>query len=587
MAFFSVGLNLFQYLFENMHLSMTSSANGMTNFMGTSYVLSLLGGFISDTWLSRFTTLRISALIELLGLSVMALSASLPAMRPPPCVHLQDACQEAHGFQKIVLFVALYLIAIGSGGMKSNLPALGAEQFNDQDPNEQRELSNYFNWFFLSFIAGTCLAVTVAVYIQDNVSLAWGFGMLPVVLLMGVLVVSAGSRFYKSREHGVSPLTHIARVLVAAIRNRNLPPCSNTMLFEMKDEETGTKSCKIAHTEQFRFLDNAANKSAAEADPGSQPSSWKLCTVTQVEEVKSVIKILPIFASSILINCVLAQMQTFSLAQGRTMDRRIFGNFEIPPASMSFIPLAVMIVLLPLYDKFFVPFARRLTGQANGLSHLQRIGVGLFLSIFCMAVAALVETKRLKVVADHNLLDFPNQRVPMTVSWLVLQFLIFGIADIFTFPGQMEFFYSQSPPGMRSMATSLSFVSEAMGYFFSSVLVAVVDRITRRGSHKHGWLLNNLNRSKLHYFYWTLAAISLVNFLHYLFWAWWYKYREVLSIPPVVIPPVSIPPATQVLTEDSKIIFPARNLPHIDVPPNLLPRESALFLARYHSFKLS
>ena len=48
-----IAVNLVTYLTGVMHLGNAASANTVTNFMGTSFMLCLLGGFIADTFLGR------------------------------------------------------------------------------------------------------------------------------------------------------------------------------------------------------------------------------------------------------------------------------------------------------------------------------------------------------------------------------------------------------------------------------------------------------------------------------------------------------------------------------------------------------
>ncbi|KAJ7298339.1 hypothetical protein O6H91_Y003300 [Diphasiastrum complanatum] len=537
MAYLSVAVNLFEYLFKVMHFPITSSANGATNFMGAAYLISLVGGFISDTWLSRFSTLLIAVTIQLLGYFVMTLSTALSSLKPLPCTSLvAHSCHE-QGLKKAVFFLGLYLVATGTGILKPNLPALGADQFNERDPEDEIMISTFFNWFWFSFCMGALIGVTVLVYVQDNVSHSLGFGIAFVAMLAGLVTISLGSCHYKSKERVGSPLTRIAQVVVSAFRNRKVQNlASERELYEIQDaHQSRYRAYKMHHTHNLRFFDNAAiitDASTSRLD-GNQPASpWRLCTVTEVEEVKAMVHILPIFASTIIMNSALSQIQTFYVGQGNTMDRRIGSHFEIPPASFLSFPLIVQIGFLPVYDLLIIPLARRLTGQTQGITHLQRIGTGLALSMLSMIVAALVEMKRVDVATDHSLLDDPKARIPLKIYWLAPQYFILGIADMFTFVGLMEFLYSHSPPSMRSMSTSLSFVSIALGNFFSSGLVSVVNKTTSNGK-SGGWLQNNLNRSKLSYFYWLQALLNFLNLLSYLFWAWHYKspkFEEILPL---------------------------------------------------------
>lgn len=248
------------------------------------------------------------------------------------------------------------------------------------------------------------------------------------------------------------------------------------------------------------------------------------CTVKDVEEVKIVLKILPIFMSTIMLNCCLAQLSTFSVQQSATMNTML-GSFKVPPASLPVFPVLFIMILAPVYNHIIVPFARKVTKTEMGITHLQRIGTGLFLSIVAMAVAALVETKRKKTAAEFGLTD-STKPLPITFLWVALQYLFLGSADLFTLAGMMEFFFTEAPWSMRSLATALSWASLAMGYFLSTVLVSIINKVTGAFGGHTPWLLgSNLNHYSLERFYWLMCVLSGLNFVHYLFWANSYKYR--------------------------------------------------------------
>ncbi|KAJ7551670.1 hypothetical protein O6H91_06G024200 [Diphasiastrum complanatum] len=533
MAFLGISLTLYQYLVSIMHFSLPASANGVTNFIGAAFILALLGGYISDTWLNRFWTIVLSEIIEFVGYILILLSAAVSTLQPPPCSTSSSSCKEANASQKAVLFLGLYLIALGAGGVKSNLPTLGAEQFDKHERAGELAVSRYFNWYMFSISVGAFIAVTLVMYVTDNVSQKWGYSIVVAAMFLSAVFISSGFGLYRKQKHTASPLIQMGQVLVVAFRNRKLDLDLSENFYDVQSKDSEGKPYQIHRSEQFRCLDNAARlaSGSSEAVAGERPSPWRICTVTQVEEVKVFIRLLPIFASTIIMNCAVAQMQTFFIAQGSTMDREVGAHFEIPAGSISFFPLLVQIVSLPLYDRFFVPLARRFTANPHGITHLQRSGVGLVFSTLSMMIAALVELKRIAVARDNSLLDNPSARIPIKIYWLIPQYLIFGLADTFTLVGLMEFFYSESPQIMRSMSTSLIYVSLALGNFLSSVLVSVINKTTRRGANHTGWLPDNINRSKLSNFYWLIAAINFLNFLCYLYWACWYKYSVEESQP--------------------------------------------------------
>ncbi|CAN1321251.1 Protein NRT1/ PTR FAMILY 4.6 [Linum perenne] len=438
LAFLANASNLVMYMAEYMHFTPSKSAVNVTNFMGTAFLLALLGGFLSDAFFTTYQIYLISATIEFLGLVILTIQAKSPTLKPQPCTLVA-------GGQAAMLFIGLYLVALGVGGIKGSLPPHGAEQFDDSTPKGRKQRSTFFNYFVFCLSCGALIAVTFVVWVEDNKGWEWGFGLSTIAIFVSIPLFLAGS----------ATLT----------------------------------------TKPFQ------------------------CTIHQVEDVKIVLKILPIFASTIMLNCCLAQLSTFSVQQASTMDTKL-ASFKVPPASLPIFPVVFIMILAPIYDHFIIPFARRVTKSETGITHLQRIGVGLVLSIVAMAVAALVEIKRKRVASEEASIVSP------TVHPLPITFLWIATADLFTLAGLLEFFFSEAPSSMRSLATSLSWASLAMGYYLSSVIVSVVNGVTRGHGPGGAWLSGkNINEYHLEGFYWLMCVLSVLNFGHYLFWACKYKYR--------------------------------------------------------------
>jgi uncharacterized membrane protein len=82
---------------------------------------------------------------------------------------------------------------------------------------------------------------------------------------------------------------------------------------------------------------------------------------------------------------------------------------------------------------------------------------------------------------------------------------------------------------MQSFLTAMTYCSYSFGFFLSSVLVSLINKITSTSS-KSGWLSNNsLNEDRLDLFYWLLAVLSILNFFNFLFWAKWYSHDASIS----------------------------------------------------------
>ncbi|XVE79459.1 hypothetical protein DITRI_Ditri14bG0060400 [Diplodiscus trichospermus] len=455
-------------------------------------------------------------------MTLLALSATVHGIRPR--CYTEDNCNPTVT-QTAVFFVALYLVALGTGGIKPCVSSYGADQFDDTDEAEKKHRGSFFNWFYFSINIGALIASSVLVWVQDNVSWGWGFGIPAIAMAVAVAFFFSGTRLYRNQKPGGSPLIRLSQVLLASFRKLQVKvPSDKSLLYETADAESNIRgSRKIEHTQDLSFFDKAAVETESDHIKGTV-NPWRLCTVTQVEELKAVIRFLPIWATGIIFAAVYSQMANLFVLQGERMNTHV-GNstFKIPPASLLIFDTLSVIFWVPVYDRIIVPVTRKFTGHKSGLTQLQRMGIGLFVSIFSMIVAALLELERLRIVRRHNYYEL--KEMPMTIFWQVPQYFLIGCADVFTLIGQLEFFYEQAPDAMRSFCSALQLTTIALGDYLSSLLVTIVTSITTRNG-KLGWIPDNLNYGHVHYFFWLLAVLSVLNLGAFLLIAKWYTYKK-------------------------------------------------------------
>lgn len=162
------------------------------------------------------------------------MSRVVPSLRP--CGN--DPCDEPRNVHEAIFFLAIYLISIGTGGHKPSLESFGADQFDEDHPDERKQKMSFFNWWNFGLCSGILVGVTFIVYIQDHVSWALADMILTAVMAFSIVVFCIGRPFYRYRKAAGSPLTPMLQVLVAAIRKRNLPrPSSSAELYEVPKSE--------------------------------------------------------------------------------------------------------------------------------------------------------------------------------------------------------------------------------------------------------------------------------------------------------------------------------------------------------------
>ncbi|KAH7691032.1 Proton-dependent oligopeptide transporter family protein [Dioscorea alata] len=520
MAYYGISSNLVLYLTNKLHQGTVTSANNVTNWVGTVWMTPMIGAYIADAHLGRYWTFIIASIIYLSGMCLLTLAVSLPSLKPPPCganTNDPNCTEKASSLQLGVFFTALYILAIGTGGTKPNISTIGADQFDEFNEKERAHKLSFFNWWMFSIFLGTFFANTVLVYIQDNVGWTVGYALPTLGLLISIIIFVVGTPFYRHKLPSGSPFSKMAKVLLATLRKwRVQVPKDHKELHELSMEAYDTNGkFRIEHTPILRILDKAAVKTG-------QTSQWILCPVTQVEETKQMLRMIPILFTTFIPSTMIAQVNTLFTKQGTTLDRNIGPHFKIPPACLQAFVTISMLISIVIYDRCFVPFMKRWTKNPRGITLLQRFGVGMVFHIILMTVASVTENQRLRTVKDHGLEG--GGEVPLSIFILLPQFVLMGMADAFLEVAKIEFFYDQAPETMKSLGTSYSHASLGVGNFLSSYLLSTVSHVTKQNGHK-GWILNNLNASHLDYYYAFFAILNLLNLLFFIILSRFYVYK--------------------------------------------------------------
>nr|CAB3478968.1 unnamed protein product [Digitaria exilis] len=490
-AYHGVSANLISYLTGPLGESTAGAAAAINAWSGVATMLPLLMACVADAWLGRYRTIVLASLLFVVVspsppcMGMLTVSA-LPVFQHDGCSShsSKSVVCSSSPVQVAIFYVSLYLVALAEAGHKPCAQAFGADQFDQHDPEESVSRSSFFNWWYFGMCSGTAVTTMVSSYIQDNVGWGLGFGIPCLVMVFALLMFLLGTRnyrYYTSTES--SPFARLARAFVALI--------------------TGSKSTQC---DSLATTDGAAHR----------------------EEVKSVIRLFPIWATCIIYAVIFSQSSTFFTKQAATLDRRIFGStLRVPPAALqTFISLTIM-AFIPIYDRAFVPLARRFTRLSSGITMLQRIGTGLVLAMVAMVVAAMVEMRRLGVARDAGLVDQPKASLPMTLWWMLPQYVLFGLSDVFAMIGLQEFFYDQVPDALRSLGLAFFLSIFGVGHFLSSFLISAIDGATNKSGAS--WFSNNLNRAHLDYFYWLLAGLCAVELAAFVVVSRVYVYKKRVS----------------------------------------------------------
>ncbi|KAL0351302.1 UNVERIFIED_CONTAM: protein NRT1/ PTR FAMILY 5.10 [Sesamum calycinum] len=455
-AYYGISCNLVSFLTKKLGQPAATAAAQLNAWYGISSLLPILGAFVADSFAGRFRTVIVACVLYILALGFLSLSASLSSHSSKCTTASENVGCFPTELWNIFFFFSLYLISFAQGGLSPCAQAFGADQFDEEDEYEK------------------------------NVGWELGFGIPAIAMCLALVLFLSGSMTYRFRVNsdGRNTFVRINRVLVRAAKNWKAAAVAISV-----DEEGQHNSA------QFRFLDKALLTPDGSIDE-------TICNVKDVEYTKAILRLVPIWFSSLAYAIVFAQPSTLFTKQASTIDLHLTPSFKLPAASLQMLFLTGSVpIFLPLYDRVFVPITRAITKKPSGISTLQRIGTGFVLSLISITSAALVEQKRLALAREYELVDMPNAMIPI------------------------KLFYDQVPGELKSIGLAMYLSILGVGSLLSSFLVSTVQELTSRNG-QGGWFADNLNRAHLDYFYWLLAGLCAAELTAFLYFAKYFIYKR-------------------------------------------------------------
>uniref|UniRef100_A0A8C5NEP0 Solute carrier family 15 member 1-like n=1 Tax=Gouania willdenowi TaxID=441366 RepID=A0A8C5NEP0_GOUWI len=327
-------------------------------FVALCYLTPILGAIVADSWLGKFKTIIYLSIVYAIGQVAMAVSAIHDITDTD-----RDGTPDNMIFHVVMSMVGLFLIALGTGGIKPCVAAFGGDQFGD---HQQRR--TFFSVFYLCINGGSLLS-TIITPILRGTCYSLAFGVPAALMVVALVVFIAGSGMYYKAEPQGNIMLDVSKCIGFAIKNR----------YRHRSKQFPKRK---------HWMDWAEEKYD------------KLL----IAQIKMVLKVLFLYIPLPVFWTLFDQKGSRWTLQATTMDGN-FGLLVIQPDQMQTVNPILILTLVPIMDSVVYPLIKKC---GLNFTPLKRMTVGMVMAaiaFFCAAVVQLqIDVSRKQEHIDHQMI---------------------------------------------------------------------------------------------------------------------------------------------------------------------------------------
>ncbi|KAJ2716692.1 peptide transporter ptr2 [Coemansia spiralis] len=401
------------------------TATGLGNFFQFwCYCTPILGAIIADQYWGKYKTILVFAIIYLVGDLVLTLT-SIPA-----------SIRSGGAFPGLV--ISMIIIGLGTGGIKSNVSPMVADQYqrtrlfvrrqkNGKEVLVDRGMTvqSIFAWFYWAINVGSLSSIATT-ELEHNVDF-WPAFLLPTLMFVVCIgVFWAGRSKYICIPPNGSIVVEATRCLAAGAKLARASKKSGIVLTD-------------ADGKRSSWLEYAKPSNMVEVPPGV---TW---SDRFVDKLRSALKACKVFLFFPVFWLCYGQMTNTLITQAGEMN-----TGKVPNDIMQNIDAIFLIIMIPVFDKLIYPGLRR-CGIVVG--PVTRIFIGFVLMAVSMAYAAIIQHL---VYKSGPYYDNPgDQHNNVSAALQVPAYIFVAAGEIFASITGLEYAYTKAPESMKSIVMSI------------------------------------------------------------------------------------------------------------------------------------
>jgi dipeptide/tripeptide permease len=433
-------------------------------FSALVYLTPLLGAAISDSIWGKYATIVYLSAVYVLGVGLTSLF-SAPILGNPPSVWGPLA--------------GLFLVALGSGGIKPCVSAHGGDQFL---PHQETLLTKFYDYFYMSINAGSMISGFVTPMLADQQCFGvpcytGAFALCALVMFLALILFVMGKPHYR----------HVA-------------PAGTFVPWTV---------CKVLCTSLVEYMNAPSSVRAGRSVLSFAQGLYPSDLIDEVRDVSTMFVVLlptPFFWMAFDQNGSTWQNQ---YTQMRPIQ---FGSFVVNEEQVQTLNPILILVLVPIFQNFIYPFIENRFGK---FKMLDRLMAGMFLAAIAFGFVGLVQSwidarPEILIYNAEAKMDVCNpEMMEQCISgwWQLLPYFVITCGEVMLSITGLSFTYQEVGMKMKSSSASLWLLMVTIGNILSMSFASMYDRMGAK------------------YFMFVNAAIIIVAMLVYLLIRKNYVYR--------------------------------------------------------------